>query len=544
MKKITAILMLTLMTGWFASFNTAQAQPACQAGFVYVIGSSGPNGTQVSLYDSSWAAGTITNWDWTFSNGSASTQQNPTTTLFPGFNVVCLTITATYQGISCTSTYCDSIFIQGGGLPCNPNFTYSVFPAGVQFNASGSGNTQWLWNFGDGTTSTQQNPSHAYISPGTYQVCLTVVDANGQSCTSCQNVTVSSTGGGCQASFNAFAGGAPNSWSFFNTTSGVSPNANWYWTFGDGGTDTSYSPSHIYATGGWYAVCLTVVDSSQGCYDVYCDSIFVQGGGTGCNANFTFQNNPTGTSFSAAQAGAVSYLWDFGDGSTGTGANVNHVYAPGTYNACLTVAMNGQTCTSCQTVTVQLNALCSSNFTVFPDSTQPHTYWAMNMATGAAPLTYLWSWGDGTSSTGAYPTHTYAAPGLYTICLTITDANGCTSNTCNPYQLLRLSSSAPVTINVIPGFTGLQENEATAQVSVFPVPANDQVTAHFNLVKSAEVSFRIFNTTGQLVQEVVAGTLESGEQKFVIDTKSLSNGVYFLEAQIGSKSSYSKIVKQ
>lgn len=542
MKKMITILMLTLITGWFASSNEAQAQPSCLAGFVYVIGSSSPNGTQVAFYDSSWANGTITNWNWSFNNGTVSTQQNPTTALNPGFNLVCLTITSIFNGFSCTSTSCDTIFISGGGLPCNPNFTFSNNPGGVSFSASGTNNVSWLWNFGDGTSSTQQNPVHVYSTNGTYNACLTVTDANGQSCTSCQAVVINNGGSGCQASFNPFPGFLPNSWDFLNNSSGASPNTTWLWSYGDGTTDTTYNGNHTYTSGGWYLVCLTMTDAN--CTDTRCDSVFVQGGGTGCNANFTFQNNPTGVSFAAAQQGAASYSWDFGDGSTGTGANVNHVYAPGTYNACLTVAMNGQTCTSCQTVTVQLNALCSSNFTVIPDSTQPHTYWALNMATGAAPLTYLWSWGDGTSSTGAYPTHTFSAPGLYTICLTITDANGCTSNTCNPYQLLRLSSSAPVTINVINGLTGLQENEATAQVSVFPVPANDQVTVQFNLAKSAEVSFRIFNTTGQLVQEVAASTLESGEQEFVIDTKTLLNGVYFLETQIGSKSSYSKIIKQ
>jgi PKD repeat protein len=544
MKKITTILMLTLITGWFASFNTAQAQPACQAGFVYTTGSSGPGGTQVALYDSSWAAGTITGWSWNVNGNVVASTQNATLTLPNGSYYVCLTITAIYQGLSCTSSTCDTIVIGNGGNPCDANFVYNISPSGVQFNATGTNNTQWLWSFGDGTSSTAQNPLHVYSNPGTYTVCLTAVPSAGGQCQSCQTIVITGGGGGCQANFNAFPGGTPNTWDFINQSTGVSPGANWWWDFGDGNTDTSYNATHTYATGGLYLVCLNILDSAQNCFDVYCDSVFVQGGGTGCNATFAYQNAPSGVSFIANQQGAASYTWDFGDGSTGTGASVNHVYAPGTYNACLTVTMNGQTCTSCQTVTVQLNALCSSNFTVFPDSTQPHTYWALNMATGAAPLTYLWSWGDGTSSTGAYPTHTYSGPGLYTICLTITDANGCTSNTCNPYQLLRLSSSAPITINVINGLTGLQENEATAQVSVFPVPANDQVTAQFNLVKSADVSFRIFNTTGQMVQEVVAGTIEAGEQKLVIDTKSLTNGVYFLEAQIGNKSSYSKIVKQ
>jgi PKD repeat protein len=292
MKKITSILMLTLITGWFASFNTAQAQPACQAGFVYVIGSTTPNGTQVSLYDSSWANGTITNWNWTFNNGTVSTLQNPTTTLQPGFNLVCLTITSIFNGFSCTSTSCDTIFIQGGGLPCDPNFTYFNNPGGVTFTSSGTSNISWTWNFGDGTSSNLQNPVHAYNVNGTYNVCLTVTDVNGQSCTSCQPVVFNSGVGGCQANYNA-TNPQGTTWSFADNSTGTGIFTSYYWDFGDGNSATGPNATHTYATGGMYFACLTILDSLQNCFDTYCDTVFVQGGGTGCNATFAYQNAPS-----------------------------------------------------------------------------------------------------------------------------------------------------------------------------------------------------------------------------------------------------------
>ncbi len=76
---------------------------------------------------------------------------------------------------------------------------------------------------------------------------------------------------------------------------------------------------------------------------------------------------------------------------------------------------------------------------------------AVNQATGVAPISYLWSWGDGTSSTGATPSHIYSTPGYYNICLTITDANGCTGMYCDSstYIFRSNSEASMITINVI-----------------------------------------------------------------------------------------------
>lgn len=534
-------VMMTLAVLWSFSSAPVRAQTPCMAGFSVSIGSSSPNGTQVAFYDSSWSAGTITNWNWSFGNGTGSTQQNPTTTLAPGAYYVCLTITAIYQGQSCTAQYCDSIYVTGT-QPCNPNFTYQINPAGVQFFASGTLNVQWVWDFGDGTGSSSMNPTHTYNSPGTYNVCLVTLTGNGQQCSSCQTITITGGGTTCNASFNANQVQGTTTWNFTNTSTG---NIGYYvWDFGDGTFSTLVNPSHTYTANGTYYACLTISDSMQSCIDTYCDTIIV-GTGTSCNANFGWQNNPANgsTSFSAVQAGNMSWYWDFGDGTTGTGANINHSFAPGTYNVCLTVTtVNGLTCTSCQTVTIQLNALCSSNFSVFPDSSQAHTYIAYNLATGAMPMTYLWSWGDGTSSTGAYPSHTYQGPGLYTICLTITDANGCTSTTCNPYQLLRLSSSAPVTINVVAGSTGINETDISGQISVYPMPASDLLNVSISLVKNDLVSTRIFNSTGQRVLEVEAQEFASGSHTLKLNVQQLSPGIYTLETRIGNARGYSKVL--
>ena len=390
----------------------AQAQPLCSAGFNYVVGTTTPNGTPVAFYDSSMVFGTTTSWTWTFSNGQTSNVQNPSVVFTStGRYYVCLTIVTVYQNQTCTSTHCDTIVVSNGGSTCNANFTYSNNLLGTQFTSQSSNNSSWVWSFGDGTSGSGPNPLHFYSSPGTYTVCLTVVEAStGITCNSCQSVVIPSTTG-CQAYFTSAQVPGTTIYNFTNQSQG---NATYfYWNFGDGSTSTLQNPSHAYNTAGTYNICLTITDSLAGCSDTFCDSISV-GGSVLCDPTFTFQSSPAATVFAAnMQNVGASYVWDFGDNSVGTGSLITHVYAnPGTYNACLTVTLpNGQSCTSCQSVTVQSGSGCSSNFAIYPDTTQLHTYIAYNLATGTGAISYVWSWGDGTSSNTAYPSHTYASAG-------------------------------------------------------------------------------------------------------------------------------------
>src|SRR6185295_11018686 len=82
---------------------------------------------------------------------------------------------------------------------------------------------------------------------------------------------------------------------------------------------------------------------------------------------------------------------------------------------------------------------CQANFYLTPDTLIPHHYWAINQASGSGPLDYLWSWGDGTYDSIAYPSHIYADSGFYTICLTIHDSTGCTDSICIDYNIQKIS---------------------------------------------------------------------------------------------------------
>ena len=111
------------------------------------------------------------------------------------------------------------------------------------------------WDFGDGNTSTVQNPSHTYAAPGTYTVCLIAMNGCGAD-TICNTVTVT-----CAAPTTSFANSATGlDVDFTDASTSGATITSWSWDFGDGNASTVQNPSHTYATGGTYTVCLIVTD--------------------------------------------------------------------------------------------------------------------------------------------------------------------------------------------------------------------------------------------------------------------------------------------
>ncbi|MBU8869269.1 MAG: S8 family serine peptidase [Gemmatimonadales bacterium] len=162
----------------------------------------------------------------------------------------------------------DAAAAVGGGGPVAPvaaftgSPTSGQYPLDVAFNDQSTGSpTSWSWTFGDGGTSTAQNPSYIYTSAGTYTVSMTATNSVGSDVeTKTGYITVTAPA----APVAAFTG-APTSGTYplnvvFTDQSTGSPTS-WSWTFGDGGTSTAQNPSYIYTAVGTYTVSLTATSA-------------------------------------------------------------------------------------------------------------------------------------------------------------------------------------------------------------------------------------------------------------------------------------------
>jgi PKD repeat protein len=156
----------------------------------------------------------------------------------------------------------------GSAVPGTPptadfaaNPVTGVAPLTVAFTDQSSGNpTSWRWDFGDGATSTIQNPTHTYAAPGTYTVSLTATNVAGSNTATRTDLVTSTPPSPPTADFSASptSGGAPLDVTFSDQSSGDP--TGWSWDFGDGASSTAQNPLHTYSSPGSYTVSLTVTN--------------------------------------------------------------------------------------------------------------------------------------------------------------------------------------------------------------------------------------------------------------------------------------------
>jgi len=215
----------------------------------------------------------------------------------------------------------------------------------VRTNLRAGGAASYNWNFGDGATGSGPTVSHRYGTSGTYSVTLTEVGGNGATSVATQSVTVSTTNSSPPTASIIATATASDTFSFSSTASAAAGAtiASYSWNFGDGATSTGSTASHRYSSSGTYAVVLTVLDS-KGASGTATKSVVATVGpsppSVSIDAAQTAMDTYSFTAIATAAAGATiaSYAWNFGDGSTGSGAAASHRYAAsGTFQVALTV---------------------------------------------------------------------------------------------------------------------------------------------------------------------------------------------------------------
>ena len=211
--------------------------------------------------------GNVTAWSWNFGDGVTSNNQNPTHQFqnYGSYNVI-LEVTDSDGLIDIN----DITYIT---VKKKPTAHFSFSPSTpklddtIQFtdlsSAYNSTIISYSWNFGDGTTSTEKNPTHKYQSSRTYTVTLEVTDSNGLKRTKTASIPVNQN----QAPVSSFTHTpseptTADSIQFTDSSYDLDGNiVSWSWNFGDGTSSTEKNPTHQYSTSGTYTVILQVLDN-------------------------------------------------------------------------------------------------------------------------------------------------------------------------------------------------------------------------------------------------------------------------------------------
>lgn len=480
-------------------------------------------------------------YNWNFNDGTPPvvSSSNSVSHVFttPGTYNVCLTLSQAGNTI-CTS--CQFITVSGSGS-CQASFSYTFnSPNTLVFSNTSSSGTNYYWNFGDGQTSTSYSPTHMYAQSGLYLICLTMVDsAAGCSDTFCDSVYVQ---GSANCTFSWVSGSPANPLSLLFAAQGY-PGATYTWTWGDGTTTTTaQGPSviHNYSQPGTYQVCLTIA-AGGAIVCTNCMMVTVAGPNPSCQADFLSVSVGLQAYFinqSVASSNAlISYSWDFGDGNSSTLQFPNHQYSnPGWYNVCLDITNGNCFSTHCDSIyidTAAVNPINCNAYFVFTQ-TAPFNVVAVNLASGLN-LSFNWNFGDGSTSTAAYPSHQYANTGSYLLCLTVSDPTGCSSTYCDTLTVdsmgnivyrgitsgFMLNVLAP---NQLTSAAGLNEG-LNPIARLFPIPAQNELNLVLgSQMTSNQLQCNVLSVDGRMLMNI---PIQSESVK--LDISSLQQGIYMLE---------------
>ncbi|MEZ4933489.1 MAG: PKD domain-containing protein [Saprospiraceae bacterium] len=481
--------------------NISSGISAPVADFSFTVFSIVVNFTDLSV-------GNPDTWEWNFGDGNTSTLQNPVHVYNAnGDYTVCLI--SSNQGGSSPSV-CKNILV---GMSPVADFSFVVNGLNVDFTDLSTGNPDaWEWDFGDGNTSTVQNPTHVYAAIGDYTVCFVASDLGFSSPSVCKNISV---GIAPSADFNFTVLGLEVT---LQDLSANSP-TDWQWTFGDGNSSTQQNPVHVYGAIGSYEICL-VASNTFGTSAAACKMVMV--GGIP-EPDFSFSVNLYEATFTDLSSNIPSdWAWDFGDGNQSNEQNPVHVYASnGTYNVCLTASNTiGQSMASCKNVTIAVSplALFSAEVTDFTV--------ALTDLSENQPTAWAWDFGDGNQSTIQNPTHSYAAIGDYNVCLTVSNSAG--------------MDSACALVQIVVG--SALEELGFGKLLVFPNPFVDQTfitTTEHKLPADAQVE--IVDAQGRLV---ATSNINASSTGFSIDASDWLPGLYFFSVKWqGTTLASGKLVK-
>ncbi|MEO5569904.1 MAG: M4 family metallopeptidase [Bacteroidia bacterium] len=486
-------------------------------------------------------------------------------------------ITATSGAVTLVQT--SDPFLTAAGFALTWQCVLSTLPPTVNFTAdnttsctgvinfsdlSTNGPTSWLWHFGDGDSSLVQNPSHTYLSNGTYTVDLTASNLNGSNSltktsyitinapsaptatddTICANTSANLTAAGVDSLswFTVPTGGIPVYRGTTYTTPPLSNNTTYYVESDVFGAPQSVgAPDNVFGTGSIYnnnnyhdlifdcfapvtlisvkvyamgAGNRTITLNDAGGNTLQQVTVNIPDGMSVVPLNFSL---PVGTNLELGCQGTVD-LYRNQSGAifpytlagvvsiTGTNAGV-----PGYYYYFYDWQIQGPPCTSAR---IPVNVIVDpAPVAAFTSANVQATYTFTDASTGS-PTSWFWDFGDGNSTTGQGPVvHTYLATGTYIVMLIV--SNGQCQDT----------TFQTVVINLV----GIESLQDETSLSIYPNPASDNITIKWSQTAQQDISIRMVDQSGRVVYETGSQLMMQGNHTMNMPVHESADGIYFLE---------------
>jgi hypothetical protein len=365
----------------------------------------------------------------------------------------------------------------------------------------------------------------------------------------------------CSASFNYTANG--NAFTFLPGSSAQGTGTSNYhttWDFGDGTTAFYYNQPnlahHYYSAPGTYIVTLSIAflatDSSTACLATMSDTVTYNGCNIDAWITYSFQNSNTIDLWgynANSQPPFDMGIWsipetgftDTSGGSTGF-SNSTYVFPDsGHYHINFKIidTIPGATCSDSTSIFIYVPYFshCNANFSMWQDTLQPGTWYGWNYSNGTN-LSYLWDFGDGTTDTSMYPSHTYAVLGHYNICLTAFSViDSCSDSDCDTSSVHKFMANTGMDQFMVINPLGVKIIEKPIQMSLYPNPATESLTIQSEFTGSWNLV-----VTDVLGNEVLNKKFSG--KKNLVDIAGLSPGIYFLNANDGESKICKRFIKE
>lgn len=338
----------------------------------------------------------------------------------------------------------------------------------------------------------------------------------------------------CQACFTIEPAGnggmlTPFVANFINCTNAGTAPYSYAWWLPNGAASAQANETFTFPGEGIYGVCLTITDANA-CTSTVCDSVYVDANG-GISTNATF--------YDCLQI-------PNGPNVPGAPCQIPGTILTGTWNANCECISNEPV--ECSAAFFAMQAYQWVDSAANPNggggAIVPNEVWVWNLSVGAGDMQYLWSFGDGTSSTEAFPTHTYASSGTYQLCLTISDNTGCTATYCDAITIdndgilggfMGEGNRSTWTLRVMNALsTGVNDTNDAASLNTWPNPVSDRLNVQLDNRVNGAVAVAIVDMSGRAVH-MEKRSMAMGTNQLAIPVAQLRDGVYTVLVNDGTR---------